>query len=100
MSPNTAIITTAARELSLTQPSVTKVIQNLEAQLGCQLFTRSKRGVALTAEGEMILQRIMSACELLFSAEEELEQTKSMNSGIVKIGTDDPGYQTGIFPEV
>lgn len=90
-------ITTAARELSLTQPSVTKVIQNLEAQLGCQLFTRSKRGVALTAEGEMILQRIMSACELLFSAEEEIEQIKSMNSGIVKIGTDDLDIRRDFF---
>jgi DNA-binding transcriptional LysR family regulator len=90
-------ITTAARELSLTQPSVTKVIQNLEVQLGCQLFTRSKKGVALTAEGEMILQRIMSACELLFSAEEEIDQMKFMNSGIVKIGTDDLDIRRDFF---
>lgn len=90
-------ITTAARELSLTQPSVTKVIKNLESQLGCQLFTRSKKGVTLTAEGEMILQRIMSACELLFSAEEEIEQMKSMNSGIVKIGTDDLDIRRDFF---
>ncbi len=53
-------ITTAARELSLTQPSVTKAIQNLETQLDCRLFTRSKRGVTLTTEGEMIYQRIFS----------------------------------------
>jgi DNA-binding transcriptional LysR family regulator len=77
-------ITSAARELSLTQPSVTKAIQNLETQLGCRLFTRSKKGAALTTEGEMTYQRIISACELIFSAEEEIEQTIAMNSGIVK----------------
>jgi len=90
-------ITLAARELSLTQPSVTKAIQNLETQLGCQLFTRSKKGVALTTEGEMIYQRIMSACELLFSAEEEIEQVIAMNSGIVKIGTDDLDIRRDFF---
>ncbi len=36
MLPNTELYT-AARELSLTQPSVTKVIKKLESQLGCQL---------------------------------------------------------------
>ncbi len=90
-------ITQAAQELSLTQPSVTRAIQNLETQLGCQLFARSKKGVALTTEGEMIYQRIVDACELLFSAEEEIEQVKSMNSGIVKIGTDDLNIRRNIF---
>lgn len=90
-------ITLAARELSLTQPSVTKAIQNLETQLGCRLFTRSKKGAALTTEGEMIYQRIMSACELIFSAEEEIEQVIAMNSGIVKIGTDDLDIRRDFF---
>ena len=82
-------ITTAAQELSLTQPSVTRSIQNLEGQLGCRLFHRSKKGVSLTGEGQMIYQRIITACELLFSAEEELEQMKCASTGIVRIGTDD-----------
>ena len=82
-------ITTAAKELALTQPSVTRSIQNLEGQLGCRLFRRSKKGVSLTSEGQMIYQRIATACELLFSAEEELEQMKYASTGIVRIGTDD-----------
>lgn len=90
-------ITKAAEILSLTQPSVTRTIQNLESQLGCQLFTRTKKGVTLTNEGEMIYQRVFSACELLFSAEEELEQLKSANEGIVKIGTDDLNIRQSIF---
>lgn len=82
-------ITLAAEKLALTQPTVTRAIQNLEQQLGCRLFVRSRKGVELTSEGEMIYQRVNSACELLFSAEEDLMQAKSMNSGIVKLGVDD-----------
>lgn len=82
-------ITLAAQELSLTQPSVTRAIQSLENQVGCKLFTRSKKGVALTTEGKMIYQRIYSGCELFFSAEHELEHLKSIGSGTVCIGTDD-----------
>lgn len=37
-------ITLAASHLCLTQPTVTKYIQNLESALGCQLFVRSQKG--------------------------------------------------------
>lgn len=80
-------ITRAAEVLRLTQPSITKSIQNLEIQLGCRLFERSKRGVTLTPEGQMLYQRIQSACRTIFEAEEELERMKSMESGVVRICT-------------
>lgn len=35
-------------------PSVTRSIQNLESELGCRLFIRSRHGVTLTPEGEML----------------------------------------------
>ena len=40
-------ITLAASHLCLTQPTVTKYIQNLEAALGCQLFVRSQKGASV-----------------------------------------------------
>jgi DNA-binding transcriptional LysR family regulator len=48
----------AAREFNLTQPSVSRNIAGLEADIGVQLFTRSPRGLALTAEG-LVLQRAL-----------------------------------------
>ena len=53
-------ITTAAKMLCLTQPTVTKTIQNLEAQLGCTLFYRSKKGIDLTENAEYQLQVLIS----------------------------------------
>lgn len=43
--------TRAAAALMTNQPNVTRIISNLEGELGCPLFTRSKRGVALTPRG-------------------------------------------------
>ena len=81
-------ITGAAERLSLTQPSVTRAIKNLESQLGLVLFVRSKQGVSLTPEGARLYERVAPACKLLFSAEEEITQLKNLESGRVRIGMD------------
>lgn len=41
----------AARELQLTQPSVSRTVQTVESTVGTSLFTRSTRRVNLTADG-------------------------------------------------
>lgn len=46
----------AADELGLTQAAVTKRIQALESELNVTLFLRSRRGMAVTTEGEALLQ--------------------------------------------
>ena len=55
-------ITLAASHLCLTQPTVTKYIQNLEAALGCQLFVRSQKGVSMTEEGQRLFRQISHPC--------------------------------------
>jgi LysR family pca operon transcriptional activator len=45
----------AAQALSLTQPAITKTLQELEELLGAALFVRGRKGAALTAEGEVFL---------------------------------------------
>ena len=47
-------ITDAAKLLSISQPAVSQTIGQMEKQLGCKLFTRSKSGVKLTGEGELL----------------------------------------------
>jgi len=47
-------VTGAARAINRSQTSVTKSIQDLERELGVDLFDRSPRGVSLTAYGEAI----------------------------------------------
>lgn len=46
----------ASKKLYITQPSLSTAIQNLEEELGFQIFKRSSAGVALTEEGEQLLK--------------------------------------------
>ena len=43
-------LTKAASVLKTSQPAVTRTIHNLENDLGCRLFIRSKKGMQMTPE--------------------------------------------------
>lgn len=49
--------TQAAKELGLTQSAVSHAIKALERDLGCRLFERMGRSVAITPAGTQLLQR-------------------------------------------
>src|SRR3546814_7749864 len=50
-------MTSAARQLGLTQSSVSQIVGNLEEALGSALFDRSVRPLALTAAGTTLYER-------------------------------------------
>ena len=54
----------AANTLCITQTAVTQRIKALEARLKTTLFIRSRRGMALTTEGEALLRYCQAACDL------------------------------------
>jgi len=57
--------TRAAQRLFVSQPALSNQIQRLERQLGTRLFTRSTRGVALTAAGQAFLPYAQQAVATL-----------------------------------
>lgn len=66
-------MTKAASELYMTQQALSKTMQQLQEELGCQLFTRTGRGVQLTSFGNHIfgialsmVQNYDSCSELIF----------------------------------
>lgn len=76
----------AARRLSVSQPAVSKAIQNLEGVLGQDLFQRRSGGLSLTPAG----QHLMAYAERLFASVTDLEQELSHLgelSGVLRIGT-------------
>src|SRR3546814_13645209 len=50
-------MTSAARQLGLTQSSVSQIVGNLEEAIGSALFDRSVRPLALTAAGTTLYER-------------------------------------------
>lgn len=54
----------AAKEICLTQTAVTQRIHTLEARLKTTLFTRTRRGMKLTSEGEALLRYCNAAKDL------------------------------------
>lgn len=54
----TGSFSAAAREFNVTQPSVSRAIAQLEAELGLRLFDRSPTGIALTAGGQRIFDAV------------------------------------------
>lgn len=62
----------AARELNVTQTTVTSRIQNLESQLGCRLLTRNRRGVEPTREGERFAGYAKNMLQLWERAQHEV----------------------------
>lgn len=62
-------ITRAAEELVLSQPAVTKIIQNLEHEVGMELVERQGRRIALTYAGRVLF----SHARRLFALEREME---------------------------
>lgn len=79
-------MTQAAAALMSSQPNVTRVINNLENELGCRLIVRTNRGITLTAEGEQLYRHVAIAFEQLQTGEAELSQNAGLQSGILYIG--------------
>lgn len=78
-------LTRAASAMMSSQPNVTRVMNNLEHELGCRLITRSNRGITLTEEGERLYQHVAVAFEHLQMGEELLTHG-GFQAGSVYIG--------------
>src|SRR5204863_3784584 len=77
----------AARRLNLTQPTLSKALQDVEATLGLTLFERTNRGLAPTAYGEIFARHAKIVLAQLRHAAEELESLRVGYSGKVTVGT-------------
>lgn len=92
--------THAAQVLYINQPSVTRYIHLLEEELGCRLFIRSKQGVKLTPEGNLLYEHVAPACESLFSGEEKLHAVKDLKEGTLLIGTTEIAFRTVLLDKL
>ena len=75
----------AAATLGLTQPAISRSLQELEKDLGVALFKRHARGVELTAAGEKFLYRAQGAMESIRRGYDDVRQVQGDMSGSVAV---------------
>lgn len=68
----------AAARLHISQPPLTRQIQQIEIELGVLLFERTSRGVELTQAGEFFLREARNICSIV---EQSVERTKRAGQG-------------------
>lgn len=79
--------TNAAQRLSGSQSALSRQIQALEEQMGAALFHRHARGLALTHEGEQLLEATRDITERVERTVRTIQETRSKASGELKLTT-------------
>lgn len=77
----------AARQLDITQPTISARIQALEEEIGGPLFVRGGRKLALTERGESFLTYVQRALEVLNEGLEAARLSEEGQRGRITIGT-------------
>lgn len=92
-------ITKAAEVLHITQPTLSRQLTQLEADLGVKLFTRGTRKITLTNEGMLLRRRAEEITELVDKTEKELVVQEEMIEGTISIGCGELA-SVNLLPEV
>ena len=79
-------ITSAAEQLHMTQPPLSRQLKDLEDELGVQLFIRGNRKITLTEEGRMLRQRAEEIVTLMEKTKSEIGEIPGSISGELYLG--------------
>ena len=89
----------AARRLNMSQPALSRALQQLEEELGVQLMDRSGRGVTPTAAGSAFLSRARVAEAELRKAAEEAKRAVGDGTRLLSLGVSPVGASL-LLPEL
>ncbi len=80
-------ITKAAQDLHIAQPHLTRQLQNLEEELGVQLFSREKKRLHITEEGIFFKQQAKQILTLTEKTKKQINEMQSEINGTLYIGS-------------
>lgn len=89
----------AAETLNLSQPALSKTLNELEQLTGTRLFERGRMGAQLTLVGEQFLTHAVRVLDALNTAGQSLTRKEGANADVVRIGAL-PTAALGILPAV
>jgi DNA-binding transcriptional LysR family regulator len=89
----------AAERINVTQPAITRQIQDLETMLGARLFDRTPQGVKLTVAGQLFLPEVRKSLGILESAMRAVKLVASGLQGSVRLGVVENASWDGLVPD-
>lgn len=89
----------AAETLNLSQPALSKTLNELEQLTGTRLFDRGRLGAQLTLVGEQFLTHAIKVLDALNTAAQALNRKEGVDNDVVRIGAL-PTAALGILPAV
>lgn len=78
--------TAAAKSLSITQPTLSQTVRQIEAQLGDAIFVRGKSSVTLTPAGALYVEAARRMVKTQTQLEEALSLLRGKATGTLRIG--------------
>ncbi|RUS45887.1 LysR family transcriptional regulator [Cohnella sp. AR92] len=91
--------TKAAEAMHITQPTISKMVRNLENELGAEVFARDGKQAKLTAAGEAIVRYAEPILQLFGQLKTEIGDLTYLNSGSIQVGLP-PMAGSHFFPKV
>ncbi|MGG0411665.1 cidABC operon transcriptional activator CidR [Peribacillus simplex] len=91
--------TRAADHLFITQPTISKMIKNLETELGVELFDRSRKQLILTDAGRVVLEQAKLIDKAFHNLETEMDNLLGLKKGHIRIGLP-PIIDASFFPRI
>lgn len=85
----TGNLTRAAENLYVSQPNISTALKALEEQLHTTLCIRTKKGITLTYEGQVLFNELEKAFFHIEVAETKIEKLVHLESGIISISASD-----------
>lgn len=91
--------TAAARSLSITQPTLSQTVRQIETQLGEPIFVRGKSAVTLTPAGALYVEAAQKIVAVSTQLDEAISMLHGRAIGTLRIGTM-PHRSSELLPQV
>jgi len=79
----------AAQRLYISQSAISQCIHQLENDLNTKLFVRTRKGVSLTNEGQLLFRKVESAITSIEQGEKQLDRLRHLEAGELRIAAGD-----------
>jgi DNA-binding transcriptional LysR family regulator len=95
----TGSVTAAAREMGLSQPTVSRILTQLESQVGFELFYRDRGRLVVTADGLTLFDEVDLALGQMDRLAGLIEDIGAYRTGELKLVAP-PSFAEGVLPDI